>query len=104
MDGGETAKQCILREAEEEINIKIEPEDIKVTHVMHCCEPDREYIDVYLKADKWRGEITNKEPEKCDEIKWYSIDKLPDNVVPKVRNALYNTQNGIFYSEFGWQN
>lgn len=102
LDGHETARQAIIREANEEIGIRLKPESLAVVHVMHRYRPDREYIDVYVMADTWEGEIINKEPEKCDELSWHTIDRLPEPMVPEVPAALRCIQNGIFYGEFGW--
>jgi 8-oxo-dGTP pyrophosphatase MutT (NUDIX family) len=35
LDGGETTKQCIIREALEEANIKLNPEYLEVVYVTH---------------------------------------------------------------------
>jgi len=102
LDGGETAKQCIIREASEEAGVAISPEDLEVVHVMHRPAPDREYFDIYLRAEKWLGDIANMEPDKCDELKWYDTDDLPENVLPAVKLALENINKNVHYSEFGW--
>jgi len=102
LDGAETAKQSIIREAEEEAGIIVRPANLDVVHVMHRYRPDREYIDIYLKTDKWEGIIVNKEPNKCDELKWFPLDRLPDNILPEVKLALGNTKKKIFYGEIGW--
>jgi 8-oxo-dGTP pyrophosphatase MutT (NUDIX family) len=101
-DGGETAGQCISREALEEANIIISPNDSKVVHVLHRFRPDREYFDVYLKVKKWNGEIANMEPDKCSELKWFGLDALPDNIAPEVKQALDKIRDNIFFSELGW--
>ena len=102
LDGGETAKQCIMHEAEEEASIKLKPANLKVVHVMHRYRPDREYIDIYLKANLWEGDVTNMEPDKCDELKWFPLEKLPKNIIPEVKLALENAKTNTFYSETGW--
>ena len=102
LDGGEKTKQCIIREASEEAGIKVSPEDLDVVHVMHRYRPDREYFDIYLCAEKWAGEIANMEPDKCDELKWYDMDSLPDNILPEVKLALENINKNVHYGEFGW--
>ena len=104
LDGGETAKQCIAREAGEEAGVAINPKDLEVIHVMHKLALDREYFDIYLHAEKWTGNITNMEPNKCDELKWYDINNLPDNILPEVKLALESMNMGVHYSEFGWNN
>ena len=101
-DGGETAKQCIVREAREEAGIAISLTDLAVVHVMHRLSLVREYFDIYLRAEKWLGDITNMEPHKCDEFKWCRLDSLPEKVLPEVRFALENIGKGIHYGEFGW--
>ena len=102
LDGGETAKQCIIREAREEAGITINPADLAVVHVMHRLSPAREYFDIYLRAEKWLGDIINREPHKCDELKWCRLDSLPDNVLPEVRFALEKVCRNVPYGEFGW--
>jgi len=102
LDGGETTKQCIIREASEEAGIMVSPKDLDVIHVMHRFSPDREYFDIYLRTEKWSGDITNMEPDKCDELKWYNMNDLPENVLPEVKLALENINKNIHYSEFGW--
>ncbi|MFA6548280.1 MAG: NUDIX domain-containing protein [Candidatus Magasanikbacteria bacterium] len=97
LDGGETTKQCIIREAYEEAGITLTPEDLEVVHVMHRYRPEREYFDIYLRAKKWSGDITIMEPNKCDELKWSKIDDLPENVLPEVKFAIENIINNVHY-------
>lgn len=102
LDGGETTKQCIIREASEEAGITIIPEDLEVVHVMHRLSLDREYFDIYLRATKWTGDITNMEQDKCDDLRWCDMDDLPDNTLPAVKLALENISKNVHYSESGW--
>jgi ADP-ribose pyrophosphatase YjhB (NUDIX family) len=101
--GGETAAQCIAREALEEAGITININDLKVLNIIHRLATDREYFDVFISADKWTGEITNMEPDKCDELKWFGLNDLPNNIIPEVKMALDNIENGVHYSEIGWE-
>lgn len=103
LEGGETAEQCIIREALEEAGIVLDIEDITVAHVMHRLAPDREYFDIFLTANQWQGEITNSEPGKCDELKWYPANSLPEDVIPEVKQAIENIAKGVHYSEIGWK-
>ena len=92
-----------FRRAEEEAGIRLKLIDLEVAHVMHRYKPDeREYIDVYLQIDTWEGEVINKEPEKCDELKWFPLDDLPSNIVPEVKIAIENIEKKNFYSDVGW--
>jgi len=102
LDGAETAKQAIIREAQEEAGIVVVPEDLKVAHVSHRFNPHREYIDIYLTTSKWEGEITNIEPHKCDGLDWFPKDQLPENIVPEVKDVLDQISQNNFYSDVGF--
>lgn len=107
LDGQETFRQAMAREAKEEAGIILNSSDLKVVHVMHRFavpnEPClRERVDVFLMADKWDGAPQNMEPHKCDDLSWFSLDNLPKNVIPCIRQAFECIKNNIFYSEFGF--
>ena len=101
VDAGETVTQAAIREAREEIGVRLEPQDVEVVHVMNRKSED-ERIDFFLLARRWTGGIANQEPDKCDDLAWYPAASLPDNMIPYVRQALRNYQNGLLFSEFGW--
>jgi 8-oxo-dGTP pyrophosphatase MutT (NUDIX family) len=101
LDGGEQVKTAMIREAREEIGVEIAPEDLEVIQVMHRLS-DHERIDFFLKAAKWRGEIANLEPHKCDDLAWYPLAALPDNTIPYIRQAIYNYQQHLWFDSFGW--
>lgn len=101
-DGGETVKTAAAREALEETGVIIKEEDLEIIHVLHIIT-DKEYICYFLKAEAWKGEPTNKEPEKCDEIYWAPIDDLPSNTLPFITDVIDNVNNGIMFSEVGFE-
>ncbi len=103
VDGNETFIQAMIREAREEAGISLHPENLKVVHTMHRKCPDDERIDVFIQATSWTGKLTNMEPHKCDDLSWFKLDELPDNMVGYVKIALENYKNSISYSEFGYQ-
>lgn len=102
IDGNETIKQAMIREAKEEAGIIIHEEDIEIATFLHRkTEPER--LDFFLKCNKWNGEITNAEPDKCSELTWYDINRLPNNIIPCVKKAIENYQNNIIFDNFGWE-
>jgi ADP-ribose pyrophosphatase YjhB (NUDIX family) len=101
LDGNEEVKVAAIREAQEEAGIKILPNELKVVGVMHRKSND-ERVDFFVVAQKWAGEIVNQEPDKCDELAWFPLDNLPQNVIPYVRKALANYKKGIWFDSFGW--
>jgi len=101
LNGDEEVKVAAIREAREEVGVEISPLDLQVVGVMHRKSND-ERIDFFLAAASWAGEVTNGEPDKCDELAWVNMDALPDNVIPYVRKALDNYRRGIWFDSFGW--
>jgi len=101
LDSGEEVKRAMMREAREEAGIDIAADDLEVVHVMHR-KSDDERIDFFLKATRWRGEPVNREPHKCDELRWRRINDLPANTVPYVRRAIENIQRGVTFDSYGW--
>ena len=101
LDGNETVIAAAAREAAEEIGVRIEPQDLFFSSVMHRNEGD-ERVDFFLLVRAWSGEPVNAEPNKCDDLRWEGIDSLPDNTVPYVRQAIRNHLAGTSFEEFGW--
>ena|SRR5258706_5757336 len=96
LDGNETVIDTMIREAKEEAGIAIKQEDLRVVHTMHrISKSNYEYIDFFLTARTWKGGIKNQEPDKCDELEWFSLEKLPPNTLPHVKQALdcYSKRN-----------
>jgi 8-oxo-dGTP diphosphatase len=102
MDGGETVRMAAVREALEEIGVKIDLKDIVFANVMHR-KSDDERIDFFLHIKAWEGEPSNAEPDKCDELRWCALDALPENIIPYVRQAFQNFRDGVVFEEFGWE-
>lgn len=102
LDGNEPATHAMARESLEEAGITINPKDLQVVHAMHRLTPKDERVDFFLITDKWVGQPIITEPEKCDDLSWFAIDSLPDNIIPYVRSAIENYQKKVYYSEFGW--
>lgn len=108
INGNETLTAAIMREAYEETNIIVHPEDLNVCHIMHRFHPmpdnlSFEQIDIFFYAEKYSGIIKNREPHKCDELRFYPINDLPKNTVPFVRAAIETITIKQLFSEFGWE-
>jgi len=50
----------------------------------------------------WEGEPQNMEPEKCDDLRWFALDHIPQNTIPHVRDVIEkHITNKTIYSESG---
>ncbi len=101
IENNETLTHGTCREISEEIGIKLTPRDLKLVHVMHRKQLDIR-MDFFFTTDKKGLKPENIEPDKSDDVAWFSLNKLPANTIPYIRIAIENYRRKIFYSEFGW--
>lgn len=101
LEDDESAIEGLIRETGEEIGVRIKASDMQLVHVMHRREKDNR-LDLFYTSNSFRGKIINAEPNKCDDIGWFYVEKLPKNIIPYIKKALRCYQKGIIYSEVGW--
>lgn len=102
IDGGETVIEAMVREAREEVGIRIRKADLRIVHAMHR-KSSSEYFDFFLVTRRWTGNPRNQEPDKCDELRWAPLASLPDNLIPSVRKAIEYSQQHVYFSSYGWK-
>lgn len=102
IDGNETFSTAMIREANEEIGVTIAPQDLEFVNMTHHFS-DKEYVYVVFTAKKWEGEPKNMEPNKCDDLQWFPVDDLPDNITEGAASAVRNLREGKPYDEMGWE-
>ena len=96
---GETARDAMIREAMEEANIAVKPEDLEFAYVMDRKSPNRQNIDIFFKCLKYAGELRNNEPNKCGGLEYFEQDNLPANIVDYIKVALTDIANGRFFRD-----
>jgi len=99
VDKNETAQAALIRECKEEIGIDVKLYDINFVHLSHRLSKGRTYYDIYFLVKAYNGTPRIMEPNKCSELKWFSINGLPDDIIECRKQDIQNYLNGIQYSE-----
>jgi 8-oxo-dGTP diphosphatase len=104
IDGHESATQAAIREAEEEIGVSIDEKDLHLVYTQHCVgEGDyHERINLFFSADKWDGSPVNAEPNKSSEIRWSSLDDMPEEMVPELGDFIKSLKTGEPFGYYGF--
>ena len=97
----ETAKDAAIREAKEELDIDIAPEDIKCVHIISNLASRTESFDFFFEVSKFNGQIRNCEGDKCADMQYFTIDEIKNlkNVVSTTRISLENIAKSNIYSK-----
>ncbi|MFJ9608920.1 NUDIX domain-containing protein [Kitasatospora sp. NPDC101176] len=104
MKTGETVTGSMSREAAEELGIRIEVEDLVLVHTLHHLDPDddRSRLQLFFRPNRYDGHVHNAEPHKCEELRWWPLDALPDDIVAYTAHALAEITRGNALSTVGW--
>lgn len=99
IDKNENAYEAVIREAKEELGIEISINNIIDTFVVNRRNKSlMSYYDVYFEINDYNGKIRINEPDKCSELVWCNINKLPCDMIDFEVEAIKNNQIGIKFS------
>lgn len=85
----------MIREAKEEIGIRLNREDMEILQIYHKWK--RGMLKFVFKTTKYEGEPINNEPENCAKIEWIDFENIPENTIPNIRKQLENIKTGVYY-------
>lgn len=99
---GESFEDCAIRELKEELNIDVNSNDIEVINVMTTITT-RHIVQIGLLIKKYSGELINTEPHKCDDLRFFSRDNLPEpffignkaNLELFLENKMYDVRKNV---------
>jgi 8-oxo-dGTP pyrophosphatase MutT (NUDIX family) len=101
LEANETLAEALAREAKEEANIIIEK--IHLGMVLFRFRVDSEsddYVDFFFIVDDYKGKISNNEPDRCRELKFFPLDDLPKNTIDYISYCIENLLKGTTYCEW----
>lgn len=102
VEQNEEIRKAAIREAKEEIGIDIKLCDLKLYKILNRkISKGGEYVDFIFKVERWTGEITNEEYNKCEEIIWEDINNIPKNTIDFIPEILKDNDN--IYIPYNWE-
>jgi 8-oxo-dGTP diphosphatase len=100
LERGESIVACAIREVREETGVAVEAGHLQPAAVLPYRSADQQGIDFIMRCDFFGGEPHLAEPERFDELGWWSVDALPNPTVPYVAQALALIRGGQWFLEF----
>lgn len=96
IDFGERSIQAMKREIKEETDIDIDIWGL-LPHTDHILKKEKQHWMAlnYLASVK-SGIAKNTEPDKCDELKWFPLNKLPKKLANPTKESLKNYLKGKY--------
>lgn len=101
LEPGESITATLIREAEEELGIGLSEDTIEFAHVMHR-DDEGGRIGFFWTATEWSGTPAIREPEKCDGLDWFPVDRLPEPIIDYHEQALAEIRAGRALSLRFW--
>jgi 8-oxo-dGTP diphosphatase len=92
VEAGESVVEAALREAREEIGVRIAPADLVPLCAMHRThgngKPVDERVDFFFTCTRFDGLPRLLERHKTADLRWFDLDGLPEPVVPHEQRVL----------------
>lgn len=94
----------LVREAQEEAGLAVDPADVQLVHVVHVVDSPggQPLMQLVFGARRWKGVPEVREPDKCLTWQRWPPHELPEQLVPYARTAIAGIAEGRIYAEMGW--
>lgn len=98
VEAGESASAAALREAREEMGVRILPQDLLPLCTLHrshgARSPLGHRVDFFFRATAWEGSASIMEPDKCADLQWFDLARLPEPMPEHERFVLEHLAAG----------
>lgn len=105
VESNESLLNAVIRETFEELNLNLSsyPHYLDLFKVIERFykEQVNHYTDFIFKINpkyitpNIRNIVENKEPDKCEKLKWFNLDNLPNNMIEYQKDIFNNNCNYI---------
>jgi len=85
---GEKVEDAVKREIKEELDVGIEVIKFLCFTEGSIEEGNQNWLSLNYLAKIIGGEVTNMEPEKHEEVKWFSLNDLPENLAQCTKDSV----------------
>ena len=94
LEFGETQDKAVKREVLEETGLEVKIVRILkiIDHIIE--EESQHWFNPIYETKVVGGNLENMEPHKCSEIKWFSPDKLPENMTINLQELFKAVADG----------
>lgn len=104
LEDGEDALTAAVREAHEELRVRVDPAHVRGVAVVHHRSPDDGHsrVGFFFATPTWDGDPTNAEPDKCGGLIWVDPDRLPANTITYTAAGIRAYRAGTPVGLDGW--
>ena len=88
MEFGESFEETCLRETKEETGLSLDDNNIKLISITNDIVIDAHFVTIGFLCENVDGEPKVMEPDEIVDWKWFSFDKLPENIFPPSQKIL----------------
>jgi len=102
LEENETLINAAIREAQEEIGVTLNDNNMKLVQVLHVRKSETNTKDIFgfgFLVESWQGTPVNNEPHRHSEIGWFDLNNLPEKMTDHALAAIDGIKNNRIYSE-----
>lgn len=100
VDEDELLREAAIRETLEEVGISVSPDEIIADYVVNARYTNGTRIYYFGVITEWMGQPSNIEEHLHEEAEWFSLNDLPDSIVPHHREAIEAMKHKTYYREY----